>query len=328
MASPHVAGAFAVLKNARPTATVAEILAALKCSGKPIDMRSVAGFPEVSPVLPRIDLLGAYNRLKGPTGVTRVWTFNTADDAKDWRPFRGVWSTVSGMYQPTVLPNWINSSVPNCDSKLDVTVRIRRVDPTPPNATDPRNTNVWNSGIWLKTTLDHGNETISGYYFAFNKAWWCAVATSPGQPCPAGQLKQGQGEIFRLTNSNAETGTVTGGVLLCWKNTPIVVNGFNTLRAVSNGSTHTLYLNGTLVCSVNDTVYTSGPAVLAAWIPSPTNGHVLQVDSVSIKSLDAVAAPASGSEIIDPMALATPPAQVATGARGRVEGGEALATSW
>lgn len=51
MAAPHVAGAFALLKQARPSATIEDILNALECTGKPV---ARAGVPK-----PRIDLVAA-----------------------------------------------------------------------------------------------------------------------------------------------------------------------------------------------------------------------------------------------------------------------------
>lgn len=55
MAAPHVAGAFAVLRQARPTYTVDQILTALENTGQPI-LDPGNGLTK-----PRIDLQGAYN---------------------------------------------------------------------------------------------------------------------------------------------------------------------------------------------------------------------------------------------------------------------------
>jgi subtilisin family serine protease len=60
MAAPHVAGAWAVLKQAKPNATVTELLKALVSTGKSVtDTRSGAG----NRVKPRINLLSAVNSI-------------------------------------------------------------------------------------------------------------------------------------------------------------------------------------------------------------------------------------------------------------------------
>lgn len=56
MAAPHVAGAFALLKEYKPNASVAQLQRALECTGKPI---SRAGISK-----PRIDIHEAYRFLK------------------------------------------------------------------------------------------------------------------------------------------------------------------------------------------------------------------------------------------------------------------------
>ncbi len=62
MATPHVAGAWAVLKQAKPDASVTEVLTALQDTGVPVtDTRSGAG----SRVKPRIDVAAAVNALGG-----------------------------------------------------------------------------------------------------------------------------------------------------------------------------------------------------------------------------------------------------------------------
>lgn len=57
MASPHVAGAWALLKQAKPTASNDAILEALRCTGKAV---SAGGIPK-----PRIDVLAALDVLSG-----------------------------------------------------------------------------------------------------------------------------------------------------------------------------------------------------------------------------------------------------------------------
>ena len=58
MATPHVTGAWAVLKQAKPKASVAEIQAALTCTGVPVSRAGVTK--------PRIDVLAALNVLRSP----------------------------------------------------------------------------------------------------------------------------------------------------------------------------------------------------------------------------------------------------------------------
>ena len=133
MAAPHVAGAFALLKQAKPGAKPIDIEKALKCSGKTVE------YPEGSGVSqPRIDLLGAYNWLVGPPNVTRNWTFEDVSDALDWTPFQGQWRVTSeGTYAPLPIPDGnVFSSTANCNKSLEVVARVRRVY-APGAPTDP-----------------------------------------------------------------------------------------------------------------------------------------------------------------------------------------------
>ena len=58
MATPHVAGAWAILMQAKPTATVPEVLQALACTGKATARGGVSK--------PRIDVLKAVSVLRSP----------------------------------------------------------------------------------------------------------------------------------------------------------------------------------------------------------------------------------------------------------------------
>jgi serine protease len=95
MAAPHVAGAFAVLRQAKPSASVTEILSAFQSTGVPItDSRN-------NVIKPRIDVKAAFEALAGTTGtptitspipgstlpgasVTFQWTANGASVLEWW----------------------------------------------------------------------------------------------------------------------------------------------------------------------------------------------------------------------------------------------------
>ena len=75
---------------------------------------------------------------------------------------------------------------------------------------------------------------------------------------------------------------------------PVNVGGYNTIKVVINGSRHSYYLNGALVCTVNDNTYDAanvmlfgGPAYLAT--------YGLKFDSVSIQAIGSNA-PASAAQ--------------------------------
>jgi subtilisin family serine protease len=275
-AAPHVAGAFALLRNAKPTATINEILEALTCSGKTIDQRFVTGGDpvEVTPRL-RIDLLGAYNHLRLPTTASRTWLFTTADDIMDWAPFRGQWRHDASLGTYTVTPitsgsivNWVGSQVANCNTALQIIARMRVVNP----CTDGCRL----TGIFFKTTTDFTKETVSGYF----AAWMVANSVQ---------------ELMRFTDYNFATGV--GTIVSLCRHSHNESDEFNTIRVVSNGSKHSFYLNNTLVCTATDATYTTGDVMLAAMFP-PDNvvGRRLDVDSVTIRALSAGAA----SDDVDP----------------------------
>ena len=77
MAAPHVAGAWAILKQAKPKADVSEVLGALQFNGVPItDTRIGAG----NRVKPRIEVQDALNSLLAPGSWIR-WDDGVQIDA-------------------------------------------------------------------------------------------------------------------------------------------------------------------------------------------------------------------------------------------------------
>lgn len=296
MAAPHVAGAFAMLKQAKKTATVNDILTALMCTGKTVDRRSTGtGSVALNPAKPRIDLLGAYNYLLKPPNVVRSWTFDSAAEALDFTEFRGKWSIANSGYRPTpMMQGWVGTSVDNCDKSLQVIANMIRIDPGVPGMTI-----FANSGIFFKSTLDYKNRLVSGYWLAYNRCPTDSDGNCTGDP----KDPPGQAVFWRATDFNLETDT-GGGTLFCQVQAPVNVGAVNTIKIVSHGSSHSYYLNNKLVCTVNDATYTVGPVMAATYVSywGTTSGHAYSLKYLNIKSLD-TAAPLT-AEVADALGAA------------------------
>ncbi len=221
----------------------------------------------------------------------RSWNFATAAQALDWTPFRGTWTITGGRYrQLPILTSWIGSSVANCNTKVEVTASVTR--------TDPGTTTFSNSGVFIKTTLDHATKNISGYWIAYNKC-----RTDSGGICTGNASDPpGQAVFWRATNYNFVSNS-GGATLLCQVQSSVNVNGLNTVRVVSNGPSHSYFLNGNLVCTVNDATYATGPIMAAAFIAAD-GGHAYQVDSFSVKAIGAGTLPPVAPSVMDPASLA------------------------
>jgi subtilisin family serine protease len=250
MAAPHVAGAFALLRDFKESATVNEIVTALICTGK---LLKRSGYDLKKP---RIQLLDAWRYLRRPPTQSQRWDFSDPTDADDWDTLLGTWRVVSGHWALRAFAAgtpWNASWHPNCNEKLTVTARMLRVD------SQNNQTIFYNSGLILKAAVDKQTKSVSGYWFAYNG--------SDGSP-----PKAGQAVIWRMDNYNMATRS-GGSTLLCTKDEAgVTVGGYNELKVVSNGPRHLFYLNGSLVCSVTDATYIAGSIGLAVAIPNPVVG--------------------------------------------------------
>jgi subtilisin family serine protease len=249
MATPHVAGAFALLRDVHHDATVDDIAAALECTGKPVDRMDI--------IRPRIDLGVARNFLLNPPNTPRTFNFDTAEEVAPWKTFMGRFSVASGLYRANGTPGWKIKTLPNCNEAMTIEARMRRVD------TDPDT--PWNSGIFFKAQLNSTAKRFSGYFAGFNK------------------LNGGQVFLNRL--HNFDLNTLYGGwaFSLCAQQMPINLSGFNTLKVVTSGGVHRVSLNGVEACNVTDQTYgIGGNVAFAGFLPDPVAGGTFELDWIKV----------------------------------------------
>ncbi len=258
MATPHVAGAWALLKQSKPKATVSEILRALACTGVDVKRANITK--------PRINVLAANKVLKRPKNQ-QSWTFNTPAQVDDWEHELGRWVLRSGTMSvngrgPTI---WLAATSPFCSSSLSVTARVRRID----NDTSFN----WNSGLFLFSKID-AETNMSGMWFAYNKGGG------------------GQAVIWRLVGLNGRDNTGGSTALLCVKDgVNVRVGGFNNLKVVSRNGTHEFSVNGAVVCSATDRTFETGNVAMVMANPSGARDHRYDVDDVSVRQLSTEGAP-------------------------------------
>ena len=151
-ATPHVSGAFAVLRSAVPGAQVAQIERALECTGKPVEDDKVSKR--------RIDVAVALEVLTSGTNKPKVFAFEKAADTKAWKPAApGKWKVAGGSYVPVFAPadyDETRTFTPNCNSDLDVVIDLKGAG------------EGQEFSVMLKTQIDGADERFSGYSFAFH----------------------------------------------------------------------------------------------------------------------------------------------------------------
>jgi hypothetical protein len=268
MATPHVAGAFALLRPSVSKLAVGDLLNALSCTGKLVARKGLAK--------PRIDVFDAYRRMRPPSSIAD-WTFATTDDGVDWANFRQSFVVNSGRLQLSpVGKGYAATVVPNCNASFDLIAKIKRTDPN----------GYWINGVVIKATLDLQKTTVSGYPLFFGL--------------------DGSAAMYRWDRCNLNTDTCVSSTPLCDFKPGFTVNknANNTIEAIANGKTLKYYLNGKLVCSKNDSTYGTGQVVAFGYFPSPSTGHTFWLDEVSIKSLETKFPSPADAEIMDPAAYA------------------------
>jgi subtilisin family serine protease len=117
MATPHVAGAFALLRDVRTNATVEDISAALECTGVPVTRVGVTER--------RINVAQAKAYLLNPPRAAKSFQFNDPNDGSAWFPHIGGWAIFSGHLQADPSTNgWKIATTTACNEGLNIAAKI------------------------------------------------------------------------------------------------------------------------------------------------------------------------------------------------------------
>ena len=111
MATPHVAGAFAILRQSKPNATISQILSALTNTGQPVtDSRNgTLIWPGGSiPIVRFDDVIGSGNGVTPSFVPENGWWWNPAEDGRGFfLEFKNNFAFIAGyMYETDGRPVW------------------------------------------------------------------------------------------------------------------------------------------------------------------------------------------------------------------------------
>jgi hypothetical protein len=262
-AAPHVAGAVALLKDARPKARADEILAALACGG--IDI-PISGYEK-----PRINLLAAYNLLVKPPTTLTTFSFNAASQASSWQPLLGAWSISSGHYRPSA------------DGKTHVRLLEQdRCNGSATYETRVKRANAGGGAYGFEGFIYRASISTSPPAIKFASGYLAFVTNNYGNNDFVG--------IVRLTNHNLSDPNLsfnsTSFRLICYDNTPNNNFGdYNALKVVNQGGRHIVHLNGAKACEGFDFGYFGDRVALFSG-PQFNAGDFVGFDSFKITPTD------------------------------------------
>jgi subtilisin family serine protease len=270
-AAPHVAGAFAMLRQAKRDATLDDILAALECTGRPI--KRARGYDLKKP---RIRLLNALRYLRRPPTMEQRWDFDRPGDEDDWEALSGTWKIVNKQWILRRSDNFWNISWhPSCAEALEITAYMQVVNRTKYGSY---------SGLLLRGDIDEKTKYVTGYRFFFgwhDDSDWAIIARADNEYL-GGSIHQ----------SNQLCRRYFGSCSGCERGFVVNRNGYNRVKVISSGGNHRFYLNRKLVCTATDATYASGAIGLITnhWLEPRKQGF--RVKWIEVKPLgDSSSAP-------------------------------------
>ncbi|MEM1363898.1 MAG: S8 family serine peptidase, partial [Pseudomonadota bacterium] len=254
MATPHVAGAFALLKGAVPQATPDEIERALKCTGVQLTDNNT---PK-----PRISMRDAHNFLVKPD-TSKSFGFNSAKQVDKWDHALGNWTFGSKDMRVVAdqSSGWYVSVAPFCANDKTVTADITRAEPDP--SAD------WDSGLLMNSTVS-SNGTISGLAFMYRVS--ASNVTT--------------GAIYQIDALNGVTDSGSTSLLCDRDFTGKALGETRRLTAEKQGNSVEFKIDGITVCSAQtDARFTDGHAGVIWEAPENDTSHSLIVDTVRLQAL-------------------------------------------
>jgi hypothetical protein len=258
-AAPHVAGAFALLRQAKPGATVPEMLSALTCTGKPVFRAGMSR--------PRINVLKAERELITADTAER-FDFKSPSELEAWTQVLGSWIVAGGQLTATAWPSsgtlrgeWVMASHRYCSASFKVDVFIDGM-----NASSIPNTA---NGLLLASNISVDGPTVSatGLFFGHNQIGQVFVERFENYPLKGGAS---------IGGNNPRPCQTTGGPSL------VPPHG---LRVITRGDgVYDFFIDLQFMCTVTERQFPppSQIAVLALR-PADAPNHELSVRWVDIK---------------------------------------------
>jgi hypothetical protein len=249
MAAPHVAGAWAVLRQAKPATTVAEILAALRGTGTLVDDARSGGSVQD---MPRINVDDAIAALNGGGGGSQSFTIFNDGNA--------TLSVTSMQLQPSA--GWITWSpqapfdVPAGGSR-QITVTVNLASAPPGQSTyrllvssNDAGESPYPNGVFLVVNRPQACYVLTRTHTGSGSDPGASPSSSPG--CPSGQYQAGQ--VLNLTASPSG-----GWSVATWSGTQNNASSSTGNTAVMPAGPHTVTVHYQNVPSVGMGFYTIPP---------------------------------------------------------------------